>query len=87
MYPVRGEKDPQVTIIPESLNLLTPGPPLPQPPSHSFLLLPPQILAIFPVSPPETAPTLDLLSTVLHDVLVAQHLWLRCFGPSAQSCS
>ncbi|KAJ9064849.1 hypothetical protein DSO57_1025955 [Entomophthora muscae] len=32
MYPVRGEKDPQVTIIPESLNLLTPGPPLPQPP-------------------------------------------------------
>ncbi|KAJ9060278.1 hypothetical protein DSO57_1032512 [Entomophthora muscae] len=51
MYPVRGNKDPQVTVVPESFILPDPGSPFPKPQSrlqlfpHSFwsLLLPPHL--------------------------------------------
>ncbi|KAJ9053986.1 hypothetical protein DSO57_1019165 [Entomophthora muscae] len=64
MYPVRGSKDPQVTIIPDSLILTEPDVPT---------IAPPQILAIDPVSSSEAAPPLALPGTLLHNVLVAQH--------------
>ncbi|KAJ9079054.1 hypothetical protein DSO57_1039498 [Entomophthora muscae] len=72
MYPVRGNKDPQVTVIPESLILLVPNPSLPQTPVTAPVA-PPQILAIGPAPSPEAAPILALPGTLLYDVLVAQH--------------
>ncbi|KAJ9067649.1 hypothetical protein DSO57_1036981 [Entomophthora muscae] len=72
MYPVRGDKDPQVTIILESLILLESGSPPPQTPATAPVD-PPQILAIGPAPSSEAAPPLALPSTLLHDVLVAQH--------------
>ncbi|KAJ9052190.1 hypothetical protein DSO57_1036721 [Entomophthora muscae] len=64
MYPVRGNKDPQVTVIPESLVLLAPGPsPSHTPASWPLVLLPPL----------EASPPLALPGTLLYEVLVAQH--------------
>ncbi|KAJ9084467.1 hypothetical protein DSO57_1024148 [Entomophthora muscae] len=48
MYPVRGNKDPQVTVIPESLILQDPGSPLPQTPA-TVPVVSPQLLVIAPV--------------------------------------
>ncbi|KAJ9077815.1 hypothetical protein DSO57_1013059 [Entomophthora muscae] len=72
MYLVRGDKDPQVTIILESLILPVPGSSLPQIPAMPSVT-PPQILAIGPAPSPEAPPPLVLHRTLLYDVLVAQH--------------
>ncbi|KAJ9078928.1 hypothetical protein DSO57_1001679 [Entomophthora muscae] len=72
MYPVRGNKDPQVTVILESLILLDPGFPLPQTPATAPIVSP-QLLSIAPGPSSEAAPLLALPGTFLHDVLVAQH--------------
>ncbi|KAJ9086716.1 hypothetical protein DSO57_1000973 [Entomophthora muscae] len=72
MYPVRGNKDPQVTVIPESLILLEPGPSPPHTPATAPVVTP-QLLAIGPALSLEAAPSLALPSTLLYDVLVAQH--------------
>ncbi|KAJ9086394.1 hypothetical protein DSO57_1004455 [Entomophthora muscae] len=72
MYPVRGNKDPQVIIIPESLILTEPAPSLPQSPAVPPAA-PPQILAIDPALSSEAAPPLALPGTLLHNVLAAQH--------------
>ncbi|KAJ9073463.1 hypothetical protein DSO57_1016334 [Entomophthora muscae] len=71
MYPVRGDKDPQVTVIPESLVLLASSP-SPQT-SASAPVVTSQLLVIGPSPSSETAPPLALPSTLLHNVLVAQH--------------
>ncbi|KAJ9063057.1 hypothetical protein DSO57_1003988 [Entomophthora muscae] len=68
MYPVRGNKNPQVIITPESSILMELAPPLPQSP-----VAPPQILAIGPAPSSEVALQLALPGTLLHNVLVAQH--------------
>ncbi|KAJ9048486.1 hypothetical protein DSO57_1034682 [Entomophthora muscae] len=72
MYPVRGDKDPQVTIIPESLILPESGSSLPHTPVTAPAL-PPRILVIGPAPSPEAAPPLSLPGKLLYDVLVAQH--------------
>ncbi|KAJ9062028.1 hypothetical protein DSO57_1015073 [Entomophthora muscae] len=72
MYLVRGNEDPQVTVIPESLILLYPGSPLPQTPPTAPAVSP-QLLVIAPAPSSELAPPLALPSTLLHNVLVAQH--------------
>ncbi|KAJ9082306.1 hypothetical protein DSO57_1005756 [Entomophthora muscae] len=59
MYLVRGDEDPQVTIIPESLILLESGSLLPQTPVKAPVA-PPQILAIGPAPSSEAAPPLAL---------------------------
>ncbi|KAJ9073508.1 hypothetical protein DSO57_1015838 [Entomophthora muscae] len=72
MYLVRGNKDPQVTVIPESLILLESGSPPPQTPATAPVVTP-QLLAIDPAPSLEAAPPLALPGTLLYDVLVAQH--------------
>ncbi|KAJ9076626.1 hypothetical protein DSO57_1024390 [Entomophthora muscae] len=75
MYPVRGDEDPQVTVIPESLVLLPPG----SPPPHTPATVPastPQLLAIAPAHSSELDPPLALPGTLLYDVLTAQHSFL-----------
>ncbi|KAJ9064947.1 hypothetical protein DSO57_1025004 [Entomophthora muscae] len=72
MYPVRGNKDPQVTIIPESSILKEPGSPLLKTPETVSVALP-QILVIDPPLSSEAAPPLALPGTLLYNVLVAQH--------------
>ncbi|KAJ9060394.1 hypothetical protein DSO57_1031363 [Entomophthora muscae] len=72
MYPVRGNKDPQVTVIPESLILPDSASLLPQTPPTPAAV-PPQLLVIAPGSSPELDPPLALPGMLLHDVLVAQH--------------
>ncbi|KAJ9049187.1 hypothetical protein DSO57_1027222 [Entomophthora muscae] len=72
MYSVRGNEDPQVTIILESLVLLESGPPLPQPAATAPVVTP-QLLAIGPAPSSEASPPLALPGTLLHNVLVAQH--------------
>ncbi|KAJ9068172.1 hypothetical protein DSO57_1031315 [Entomophthora muscae] len=67
---VRGNEEPQVTVIPESLILLESGPP--QPPAMAPVVTP-QLLAIGPAPSSEAPPLLALPSTLLHYVLVAQH--------------
>ncbi|KAJ9086570.1 hypothetical protein DSO57_1002697 [Entomophthora muscae] len=57
MYPVRGDKDPQVTVISESLVL----PPPSSPPLHTPATVPaptPQLLDIGPAPSPAAPPTL-----------------------------
>ncbi|KAJ9081212.1 hypothetical protein DSO57_1017226 [Entomophthora muscae] len=72
MYPVRGNEDPQVTVILESLILPDPGsPPSQTPPTPPAV--PPQLLVIAPSPSSELDPPLALLGALLHDVLVAQH--------------
>ncbi|KAJ9054391.1 hypothetical protein DSO57_1015207 [Entomophthora muscae] len=72
MYPVRSNKDPQVTVIPESLILPDPGSPLPQTPATAPVISP-QLLVIAPGPSSEAAPMMALPGTLLHNVLVAQH--------------
>ncbi|KAJ9069132.1 hypothetical protein DSO57_1021799 [Entomophthora muscae] len=72
MYPVRGNKDPQVTIIPETLILPAPGPSPPHS-SATASAATPQLLFIGPAPSSEAAPPLALPGTLLYDVLVAQH--------------
>ncbi|KAJ9062459.1 hypothetical protein DSO57_1010482 [Entomophthora muscae] len=72
MYPVRGNEDPQVTVIPESLILLDSGSPLPQTPPTPPVV-PPQLLVIAPAPSSELDPPLALPGMLLHDILVAQH--------------
>ncbi|KAJ9057265.1 hypothetical protein DSO57_1024370 [Entomophthora muscae] len=72
MYQVRGNKDPQVIIIPEPSILTEPAPSLPQSPAAPPVA-PPKILAIGPTPSSEAAPPLALPGTLLHNVLVAQH--------------
>ncbi|KAJ9081163.1 hypothetical protein DSO57_1017528 [Entomophthora muscae] len=72
MYPVRGDEDPQVTFIPESLILPDPATPLPQTPPTPPAV-PPQFLVISPAPSSELDPPLALPSMLLHNVLVAQH--------------
>ncbi|KAJ9085191.1 hypothetical protein DSO57_1016343 [Entomophthora muscae] len=72
MYPVRGDEDPQITVIPESLVLLPPG----SPPLHTpaTVLAPtPQLLVIGPAPSPVAPPPLALPGTLLYDILTAQH--------------
>ncbi|KAJ9088911.1 hypothetical protein DSO57_1018307 [Entomophthora muscae] len=71
MYLVRGNEDPQFTVIPESLILLVPSS-LPQTQATAPVVTP-QLLAISPVPSSEAAPPLALPSTLLYDVLLAQH--------------
>ncbi|KAJ9051864.1 hypothetical protein DSO57_1000524 [Entomophthora muscae] len=72
MYPVRGNKDPQVTVIPESLVLLAPGPSPPHTPATAPAATP-QLLVIGSTPSLEAAPPLSLPGTLLYDVLVTQH--------------
>ncbi|KAJ9083893.1 hypothetical protein DSO57_1029894 [Entomophthora muscae] len=72
MYPVRGNKDPQVTVIPESLVLLAPGPSPPHTPATAPAATP-QLLVIGPSPSSEAASPLALPGTLLYDVLVALH--------------
>ncbi|KAJ9054755.1 hypothetical protein DSO57_1010842 [Entomophthora muscae] len=72
MYPVRGNKDPQVTVIPESLILLEPDFPLPQTPVTAPVVTP-QLLVIGTAPSYVAAPPLALPGMLLHNVLVAQH--------------
>ncbi|KAJ9062771.1 hypothetical protein DSO57_1007127 [Entomophthora muscae] len=72
MYPVRGDEDLQVTVIPESLVLPLPG----SPPPHTLATVSastPQLLVIGPAPSPEAPPPLALPGTLLYDVLMAQH--------------
>ncbi|KAJ9078489.1 hypothetical protein DSO57_1006264 [Entomophthora muscae] len=72
MYPVRGDEDPQVNVIPESLVLLPPG----SPPLHTpatGLVPTPQLLVIGPTPSLAAPPPLALPGTLLYDVLTAQH--------------
>ncbi|KAJ9084915.1 hypothetical protein DSO57_1019247 [Entomophthora muscae] len=71
MYPVSGDKDPQVTVILESL-ILPVSSPLPQTPATAPVVTP-QLLAISPAPSSEEAPPLALPGMLLYDVLVAQH--------------
>ncbi|KAJ9069108.1 hypothetical protein DSO57_1021893 [Entomophthora muscae] len=70
MYLVRGNKDPQVTVIPESSILPDLASLLPQTPPAPAAV-PPQLLVIAPGPSPELDPPLALPGTLLHDVLVA----------------
>ncbi|KAJ9049270.1 hypothetical protein DSO57_1026419 [Entomophthora muscae] len=70
MYLVRGNKDPQVTIISESVILLEPGPSLLQTPAAAPVA-PSQILAISPAPSSEAAQLLALPRTLLYKVLMA----------------
>ncbi|KAJ9054950.1 hypothetical protein DSO57_1009108 [Entomophthora muscae] len=72
MYLVRGNEDPQVTVILESLILLDYGSPLSQTPATAPVISP-QLLVIAPAPSSEVAPSLALPGTLLHNVLVAQH--------------
>ncbi|KAJ9069876.1 hypothetical protein DSO57_1014198 [Entomophthora muscae] len=72
MYPVRGNKDPQITVILESLILLDPGSPLTCSPVTAPVASP-QLLVIAPGPSSEVATPLALPGTLLHDVLAAQH--------------
>ncbi|KAJ9051693.1 hypothetical protein DSO57_1002392 [Entomophthora muscae] len=72
MYPVRGDNDPQVTVIPESSVLLAPSTSPPHTPATAPAATP-QLLAIGPALSLEAAPPLALPGTLLYDVLVAQH--------------
>ncbi|KAJ9064207.1 hypothetical protein DSO57_1032921 [Entomophthora muscae] len=72
MYPVRGNEDPQVTVILESLMLPDSGSPLPQTPPMPPAVSP-QLLVIAPAPSSELDPPLALPGTLLHNVLVAQH--------------
>ncbi|KAJ9053023.1 hypothetical protein DSO57_1028279 [Entomophthora muscae] len=72
MYPVRGNKDPQFSVIPESLVLLAPGPSPPHTPATASAATP-QLLVIGPTPSSEAAPPLALPGMLLYDVLVAQH--------------
>ncbi|KAJ9086125.1 hypothetical protein DSO57_1007239 [Entomophthora muscae] len=90
MYLVRGNKDPQVTVIPESSVLPVPGPS----PSHTpatASAAPSQLLAIGPAPSLEASPPLALSGTLLYDVLVAQHSspdgWAICAKLSPDSAS
>ncbi|KAJ9067005.1 hypothetical protein DSO57_1003711 [Entomophthora muscae] len=76
MYPVRGNEDPQVTVIPESLVLLPPGPPPPHTPA-TVSASTPQLLVIGPAPSPEAPPPLALPGMLLYDVLMAQHSLLN----------
>ncbi|KAJ9089973.1 hypothetical protein DSO57_1007539 [Entomophthora muscae] len=69
MYPVRGNEDPQVTVILKSLILLDSGSPLPQTPLTPPAV-PPQLLVIAPSPSSELDPTLALSDTLLHNFLV-----------------
>ncbi|KAJ9049620.1 hypothetical protein DSO57_1022395 [Entomophthora muscae] len=71
MYPVRGNKDPQVTVIPESLVLLAPGPSPPHTPATAPAATP-QLLVIGPAPSSEAAPPLALPGTLLYNVLASQ---------------
>ncbi|KAJ9059653.1 hypothetical protein DSO57_1039287 [Entomophthora muscae] len=84
MYPVRGNEDPQVTIIPESLILPDPGSPLPQT-SSTPPAVPPQLLVI------ALAPSSELDPHWLSPVRFCTTFWwpstlLQTARPSAQSC-
>ncbi|KAJ9065173.1 hypothetical protein DSO57_1022474 [Entomophthora muscae] len=72
MYLVRDNKDPQVTVIPDSLILLGSGSLLPQTPATPPVVSP-QLLVIGPAPSSEAAPLLALPSMLLHNALVAQH--------------
>ncbi|KAJ9073232.1 hypothetical protein DSO57_1018681 [Entomophthora muscae] len=70
MYPVRGNEDPQVTVIPESLILLDSGSPLSQtPPTPPAVPL--QLLVIAHAPSSELDLPLALPDMLLHNVLVA----------------
>ncbi|KAJ9086783.1 hypothetical protein DSO57_1000408 [Entomophthora muscae] len=74
MYPVRGNKDPQVTVIPESLILPDSGSPSPLPlPPTTAPVVSSQLLVIGPAPSLEAPPPLALPGTLLHNVLVAQN--------------
>ncbi|KAJ9054054.1 hypothetical protein DSO57_1018471 [Entomophthora muscae] len=66
MYLVRVNKDPQVTVIPESLILPDPSSPFPQTPPTAPVVSP-QLLVIGPASSSEETPPLALLGTLLHN--------------------
>ncbi|KAJ9062406.1 hypothetical protein DSO57_1011083 [Entomophthora muscae] len=70
MYLMRGNKDPQVTVIPESLIFPDSGPPSPQTPPTAPVVSP-QLPVIGPAPSSEAAPPLALPDTLLHNVLVA----------------
>ncbi|KAJ9066238.1 hypothetical protein DSO57_1011566 [Entomophthora muscae] len=67
MYLVRGNEDPQVTVIPESLILLDLASFLPQTPPTPAAV-PPQLLVIAPGHSSEAASPLALPGTLLHVV-------------------
>ncbi|KAJ9071644.1 hypothetical protein DSO57_1034974 [Entomophthora muscae] len=72
MYPVRGNEDHQVTVIPESLVLLAPGLPPPHTPA-TVSASTPQLLVIGPAPSSEAAPPLALPGTLLYDILMTQY--------------
>ncbi|KAJ9073070.1 hypothetical protein DSO57_1020366 [Entomophthora muscae] len=67
MYPVRGDENPLVTLIPASQVILPPSPPqtLGHPP-------PTQPVGLCSLAPPQQEILLALPGTLLHDVLMAQ---------------
>ncbi|KAJ9051494.1 hypothetical protein DSO57_1004231 [Entomophthora muscae] len=72
IYSVRGNEDPQVTVIPESLILPNSGSPLSQTPATAPAS-PPQLLDIGPAPVSEAALPLALPFILFHNNLVAQH--------------
>ncbi|KAJ9051493.1 hypothetical protein DSO57_1004230 [Entomophthora muscae] len=72
MYPVRGNEDPQVTVIPESLILPNSGSPLSQTPATAPAA-PPQLLLIGPAPSSEAVLPLALPGMLLQNVLVTQY--------------
>ncbi|KAJ9090058.1 hypothetical protein DSO57_1006451 [Entomophthora muscae] len=84
MYPVRGNEDPQVTVILESLILPDSGSPLPQTP-FTPSAVPPQLLVIAPAPSSELDPPMALHGTLPHKFWwPSTPLWTA--RPSAQSC-
>ncbi|KAJ9062297.1 hypothetical protein DSO57_1012092 [Entomophthora muscae] len=67
MYPVYGDEDPLVTLIPVSQVLLSPS--LPPTPGDSPLT---QVVGLCSLAPPQQDILLALPGTLLHDVLLAQ---------------
>ncbi|KAJ9076695.1 hypothetical protein DSO57_1023896 [Entomophthora muscae] len=67
MYPVRGDEDPLVTLIPASQVILPLSPP--QNPGHPP---PTQVVGLCSLVPPQQDILLALPGTLLHDVLLAR---------------
>ncbi|KAJ9061615.1 hypothetical protein DSO57_1018779 [Entomophthora muscae] len=68
MYPVCGDEDPLVTLIPASQVILPPHCCRPQ-----VTLPPTQVVGLCSLAPPQQDIPLALPGTLLHDVLLAQH--------------
>ncbi|KAJ9048087.1 hypothetical protein DSO57_1038539 [Entomophthora muscae] len=81
MYPVCGDEDPLLTLIPASQVILPPSPPptLGYPP-------PTQVVGLCSLAPPPQQDILlELPGNLLRDVLLAQHSSQDSHGPPLQA--